>query len=682
MTAESHSGPVTLNPFTASLLNYSADRDDSIGRPERWGRPPPLMVDESQLHVEMDALADELWAGPSVPIWYFLIGGPGNGKSEAVGALIRKLNVLRGGGRSLIDDATTSGSGRVRYAYHCKPKPNVSIVLVQDISVPKAPGSLPEDDILDELLGCLADGSNVVVCANRGMLLRAIRRARANSKFHLLVEDLESIDQRSQEAAPAQGSKWLSRNGNPCPELRVWPLDHESVMFGPDTDNGWLHSESSLLDQIIIKATSEARWENAACTVCTVRSLCPMFNDAVWLREPMRRRSFLRFLRHSEVLSGQRMVLREALGIVSMVLVGAPSDFVDADQARHPCEWVHDRALRDRQTPNGLGGLLELLAHRIYMDLFGRQAPAGLTMEPHGAAPDDWILAALERSGSDVAGHAVAQARSVDDRFAKQAGPPRIASVDSIVQSLDPASDCSWCVAGGVDVDGTIQSLASAASSHQCGLEEELFAEYERISASIKALKPHADVSAALAALVRWVSGYYLRIVGSAVGDHALSRVLDDYLVLLATPNASLESTNREKRLSDLLRHAAAQGRAYQLTRDFVAEMAPQRILPEGARKRSDQPRWPANDRLALRLSPSVAVALTAATFTDIWLRHYRLMADWCMPPSLENLIQAWRDESVVLEKKYQGIPVIAFSGAQPLEFEVMPGVPVQVRKA
>src|ERR1700677_874676 len=84
------------NDFTQALLNYSAERDDCIGRPERWGNPPPLVV-STPLHEEMKGLAHETWAGAVHPIWYFLVGGPGNGKSEAVGAYVRALNASAAG---------------------------------------------------------------------------------------------------------------------------------------------------------------------------------------------------------------------------------------------------------------------------------------------------------------------------------------------------------------------------------------------------------------------------------------------------------------------------------------------------------------------------------------------------------------------------------------------------------
>src|SRR5215831_1534079 len=79
------------NDFTRGLLKYSAERDDCIGRPERWGNPPPLVVN-TPLHEEMVAFANEVYSNAPRLVWYFMVGGPGNGKSEAVGAFVRGLN--------------------------------------------------------------------------------------------------------------------------------------------------------------------------------------------------------------------------------------------------------------------------------------------------------------------------------------------------------------------------------------------------------------------------------------------------------------------------------------------------------------------------------------------------------------------------------------------------------------
>src|SRR5207253_1319999 len=128
---------------TVELLKYSAERDYCIGRPESWTAPPPLVVD-TPLHQEMAALANELWDGPPRLVWYFLVGGPGNGKSEAVGAFVRSINSnARAEGKQPVFNAG-KGEGGASIAYDFQVGlPKGSLWLIQDISVPRSSGSNP-----------------------------------------------------------------------------------------------------------------------------------------------------------------------------------------------------------------------------------------------------------------------------------------------------------------------------------------------------------------------------------------------------------------------------------------------------------------------------------------------------------------------------------------------------------
>jgi hypothetical protein len=367
------------NEFTRRLLNYSAERDDCIGRPERWGSPPPLVVN-TPLHEEMIALANEVWLGSRSIVWYFLIGGPGNGKSEAVGAFVRQLNAeaQKAGQSPVFDAAKGQHGGSIPYWFH-ESIPRGEIMLLQDVSVPKLSGSDPADDFLATLELCADPGGHLLACANRGMLLRATRLARRKSSCEWLIPILESIDKQSQESASAAGARWTI-DGNKI-EIRVWPLDHESVLFGQGTGNLWADPSGSIFDQIIAKAVAQENWEGSGCTECPARELCPMLGDARWLRDLVRRRSALQILRYAEVWSGQRIVLREALGFLSMLLVGCPSDFVEEGMEVHPCEWVQRRTSDVPAKPKDERSLIDLISHRIYQDVFARPAPTGLALD-------------------------------------------------------------------------------------------------------------------------------------------------------------------------------------------------------------------------------------------------------------------------------------------------------------
>src|SRR6266513_206547 len=99
------------NDYTRDLLRYSAERDDCIARPERWGTPPPLVVD-TPLFDEITDFADNVWQGLPRICWYFLVGGPGNGKSEAVARFVQQINTkAKQAGLPAVFDSTRGKGG-------------------------------------------------------------------------------------------------------------------------------------------------------------------------------------------------------------------------------------------------------------------------------------------------------------------------------------------------------------------------------------------------------------------------------------------------------------------------------------------------------------------------------------------------------------------------------------------
>jgi hypothetical protein len=671
------------NDFTKSLLNYSAERDDCIGRPERWGSPPSLVVN-TPLHDEMAALADDLWAGSSRLVWYFLIGGPGNGKSEAVGAFVRRLNdnAQKVGEPQVFDATTGQYGGSIPYWFH-ESIPHGEVTLLQDVSVPKNSGSDPAEDLLASLDLCASPGAHLLACANRGMLLRATRLARTEPTYRWLLEVLERVDEQSQETATAVGSKWqMERDGKQI-EIRVWPLDHESVLFGEGNGNLWAEPAGSLFDQIIATAVAEENWETTGCVECPARELCPLLGDARWLRDPDRRRSFLRILRNAEVWSGQRIVLREALGLVSMVLVGCPSDFIEGGVELHPCEWVQKRLLGTPAKPKDEQALMELISHRVYQDLFARPAPTGLALDRAHEQRDQWISERLKLLGS--LGEAVALAlRSVDHGFAKQAGPPRLVGANGILQPFDPAKDNAWCSKYSLATDGQISDLRQVLANHQGELEQELGDLFKKLEDAAGALPPHKDPARAFSALYRWASTFYLRIAGVALGEIPNGDSIADYLTLLQHPQRPIQAAGNQTTLRDLMKSAAAGGQSVDLAPSFVADLSLPQPKPIGARSRSNNPRWPANDRLALQVggqgSTRLEVPLTANTFIDAWRKQVLQIADWNISPAMENLMRAWRDDYIVAKGQFRNLQSVEFKGKQALEFEFISTTEIQVR--
>lgn len=663
---------LTLNDYTVELLQYCAERDYCISRPESWAAPPPLVVD-TPLHQEMVDLADELWAGTPKLVWYFLVGGPGNGKSEAVGAFVRRINSnARAVGKDAVFVADKGqGGGSVAYDFEAK-LPKGSMWLIQDVSVPKSSGSDPAKDLLAALDLCVNPGGHFLVCANRGMLLRATRIARSEANYAWLGPVLEAVDEQSRESAKASTAIFQKELKGKQVEIRVWPLDHESVLFGQGQGNPWAEPAGSVLDQILVKAVTEEKWEQKACGNCRCRSVCPMLGDAVWLRNDARRHSTLRVLRTAEVSSGQRMVLREALGLVSMMLVGSPSDFVEAGGFTHPCEWVHKRVNPATGKPSDPRALLELLAHRVYQDVFGRPTPTALALDPIHQSRDGWLPEALRPLGP-IGGVVADALLSVDQGFAKQTGPLRLVGATGLLPPLDPALDAAWCAQHSISTDGQGAEIRQIGAAHQGQLEQELGDLVEALENAAKSLPPHADPAKAFAAVYRWASAIYLRLAGLALGETPVSESLGNYLALLQQPNRPFAAKGKQLTLKDLIKSTSG-GQAVALAPGFTAEIPTLQPTPLGARARSAQPRWPSNDCLLLNVSAgslgTLTVQLSASTFVDTWRKQVLGVADWNIPPAIENLMHAWRDDFVVTKGQFRNVPSLRFNGKGRLEFE------------
>ena len=407
-----------------------------------------------------------------------------------------------------------------------------------------------------------------------------------------------------------------------------------------------------------------------------------MLGDARWLRDADRRRSMLRILRNAEVWGGQRIVLREALGLLSTVLVGCPSDFVEDGSELHPCAWVQKRVSGATAVPKDDQALIELLAHRIYQDLYGRTAPVGLALDRLHRHRDEWVrdrLASLGNLGKSLA----AILKRVDNLFAKQAGPLRLVGGNGILQPFDPAKDSSWCSKHSLSLDGPVSDLRKTGAVHQEKLEQQFGDLLEKLESAAKALDPHEDPAKAFAAIYRWGSTLYLRLAGLALGETSNAESLRDYLALLQRPLHPIQAAGRQTTLRELMK--AAGGQKVKLTPSFSAELPPLQLKPVGARARNTNPRWPANDRLELQVSTGStigpSVLLTATTFIDAWRKQVLGVAEWNISPAMEDLMRAWRDDFMVTKGQYRSMQTVEFTSKPTLEFEFISATETQVRQ-
>jgi hypothetical protein len=674
------------NDFALALLSYSAERDECIGRPERWASPPELVV-SSQLHTEMEQFADEIWQKQERAIWTILIGGPGNGKSEAVGSFVRKLaeRAKSDGAKVPIEAKSGKGGGAINYWFGGD-LPHGSIVVLQDASVPRCSGSNPAQDLLESFDLCAKDGIHLLACANRGMILRAAREARVHKHAEWLVKLLDQIDAASAEEATADNARFTLNVLGKNIEVRVWPLDHESCLFGAGSANPWAQTENSLLDQIIKRAVRQSNWEDLACSECPARDACPFLADAKWLRDDSARGALLQILRNAEVWSDQRLVLREALGLISMILVGCPPDFVDAGVSVHPCDWVLNRVQGVPARPVSVKALLELASHRIYNDLFCRQSPAGLALGESEQRRDSWVtkrLAALDPIGAGIS----KAIKEVDREFAKQAGPLRLVGPDGMLKVFDPAKDCGWCAKVGISCDGDIFELSQMSMSFKCGIEASLDSLFLFLENAAKNLRAHEDTPKIVAALYRWAGAHYLRYLGTLHGVTHYAEGIAAFLHLFKNPNDPIQYAGQTLLLKELLRDItqSPHGDSVELAPSFVAQIDPLKPKPLGARDRAIGGKcWPANDRLNVSITQSssapINVILTAKVFAEACRLHFLHLAPWSTAPNIESVVRTWSDDYLVSQGQFKARDAIEHRGSPPIVFESVGSGEIRVR--
>jgi hypothetical protein len=307
-----------------------------------------------------------------------LVGGPGNGKSETVqdflshldgslglaGALCRYLGQKFGGGpivpRKVEVVATDLPGAPTAFAQRVR-----RLIVVQDATATEQADGNAARELADDIVDLLTDGQNpapvFLVCANRGLLSRALREAfvhwGGDEKVTKLIVELIRASSLGTEALAGRPACWpLAAN----PRVACWPLDLESLLVAGTPDTPFKY--------IIEKAAAANEWESPGrCADCSSRELCPFRQNAEWLRDPQLRENLRTIMRHGELASGQRWNFRDLFSLVAELIVGQWSDF---DGNNHPCAWVHKNAQLSSVSAPGVEPISSLVDHLYPHALF------------------------------------------------------------------------------------------------------------------------------------------------------------------------------------------------------------------------------------------------------------------------------------------------------------------------
>lgn len=525
------------NQFLVDLLSLQQDGKRAISAPTNWITQEPLIEIATEIDDIVDKLCPIILQGENNNSgrWHFFIGSPGNGKSAAIGKLCRRLISdygceIRNEEGCLITELSPTD---VPYALDIYEGNNkyASARVVQDASVVRNPFS-PDLDPAAELLLTIQEawekGISLIVCTNRGVIEKAhsdnhIRKEINTTPWFKVLATLVSgeikVDGMLDRGLDFSTHKHVFNSAG----VSYSCLDNRSLLIGSDNFN-----------RLILNAIGDDHW--TGCLDCTDSELCPFKLNHDWLNDSEAREKLLTILSRAEAFSGQIIVFREALALISLILSGCPRDYGN----QHPCEWVHNRVLQ--------GDIFSLAVRRIYMALFASHYPHGLESENISRKRQVESLKLLERQVENANPKAKLALSFVlsGKSPSTDVGVTRLLDQGGVFDRIDP-----WCESMPSEFYDSWDSEFEAIKSDS----SQLFSEIEKQSLEIWTFleqmiesTPGHSVSESHWALRRWTSNFLLHFGALLEGRTAWSSELDDFLFVLGLIHQDTNSRTIEQK--------------------------------------------------------------------------------------------------------------------------------------
>jgi hypothetical protein len=358
--------------FPDALIRWSGHHAGAVRRPfhKTSGRPTGKQI-QTPLIERLNIWIDDLVAGRSVPRAVLLVGGPGNGKTDAVEGAIERLDVaLRADGRLTTQFTSAFAPGEGSFA----PRKVVvdlsvassaipahmrcSVSLVQDASEGDPSENATAVELLLRDLQDLIEGPRneiYICCVNRGILAEASNLAHerlANGDAANLIDRIT----RAVTTGPDSPSCWPLEG---FPGIAVWPMDMESLVVPSGVDG------RTVAHQIFEIALDESRWRPP----CELNTRCPFCHNRTLLSRRGSLDSLIRLLHFYELSSGKRWTFRDLFSLVPYLLVGDYDELTIKGQVYSPCGWAAEQRRLAQQGALGSADrdrAVYLLASRLY----------------------------------------------------------------------------------------------------------------------------------------------------------------------------------------------------------------------------------------------------------------------------------------------------------------------------
>lgn len=367
-----------MSKFPEGLLNWSGDKAGGVKKLfyAGSGRPSGNVITTGLL-TRLQSWARDIAGGKDgTPRAIFLIGGPGNGKTEAVEFTISELDAAMHLNGALLEELASRFSGQsgqppgrlVRTKQTLFPAHTkiTALAIVQDGSeADRGDSSItPAEHLCNDIRSLLEqnDAQAYIACVNRGVLDDAL----------ILALEREEPDVGELVKKIVQSASLGSR-GIACwpledyPYIAAWPMDVESLVEEADG-----HAAESAARQILAVATDAVEWPEFGS--CTAGEHCPFCNNRKLLAGEPHRSSFIRLLRWFELSSGKRWNFRDLFSLTAYLLAGTTES--ESKGSHQPCEWAQAQLqpkevnLAKREAKR-VRGLFKLLSAQYQHALFG-----------------------------------------------------------------------------------------------------------------------------------------------------------------------------------------------------------------------------------------------------------------------------------------------------------------------
>lgn len=329
--------------FPEAFLNWAGSKQGGVRNPFKKlsGRPAGYRI-ETSLSNRLNQWVQEvvLDYSESTPTAIILVGGPGNGKTDAVEGCIEDFDAkLQANGylSKKFEDQYNVAEGSlpprkvtVDFSMFSKKSLNYlpTIELVQDATEkdPEQPTLKPEQLLINELLDIINGNYKglYICCVNRGILANASSLAHESG-----IEDLVSLLNtlvKASSGGPSAPDCW-PLNGE---KLAVWPMDAESLVSTTSSN------EVSVMHQILERALDVNKWSEK----CENYKVCPYCQNLELLRHKGAIDNLVSLLRNFELSSGKRWTFRDLYSLVSFLFIGDQEERIIDKTLYSPCDWT------------------------------------------------------------------------------------------------------------------------------------------------------------------------------------------------------------------------------------------------------------------------------------------------------------------------------------------------------